>query len=99
LIGKRFGKHWIKQLKKKAWEGVIAELVVDLIVGFLLLRTSLWWLKGVGFGQPLWPAIIVMALTATFVETIISKLDDNLLIPVFAGFNGQIVLMIIGYFF
>jgi dolichol kinase len=99
LIGKRFGKHWIKQLKKKAWEGVIAELIVDLIVGFLILRTSMWWFSGVGFGKPLWPVIIVMALTATFVETIISKLDDNLLIPVFAGFNGQIALLIISAFF
>jgi phytol kinase len=99
LIGKRFGKHWIKQLKKKAWEGIIAELVVDLAIGFLVLRTSLWWLKGAAFGQPLWPVIIVMTLTATTVETIISKLDDNLLIPVFSGFNGQIVLMIMAAFF
>jgi len=99
LIGKRFGKHWIRWLKNKALEGVIAELVADLIVGFLLLRTGLWWLGGGGFGQPIWPIIIVMALTATAVETIISKLDDNLLIPVFAGFNGQIALMIVAAFF
>jgi len=99
LIGKKFGKHWLPYLKNRAWEGIIAEFVADLIIGFLVLRTSFWWLGGAGFGQPLWPVIIVMALTATFVETVISKLDDNLLIPVFSGFNGQIVLMIIAAFF
>ena len=100
MIGKRFGKHWIESLKKKAWEGVIAEFAADLIVGFFVVRTTLWWLGGgVGFGQPLWPVIIVMAITATTVETIIRKLDDNLLIPVFSGFAGQIVLMIVAAFF
>lgn len=103
LIGKRFGKHWLPYPKKKAWEGVIAELVVDVIVGFLIIRTvvdgSIWWLGGSGMGQPVWPIIIAMAVTATFVETMIQKLDDNLLIPVFAGFTGQIVLMIVGAFF
>ncbi len=99
LIGKRFGKHWIKCLKKKAWEGVIAELIANLIVGFLVLRTTFWWISGAGYGNPMWAVIIVMALTATFVETVINKLDDNLLIPVFAGFNGQIALLIISAFF
>jgi len=99
LIGKKFGKHWLPWLKNRAWEGIIAELVVDLIIGFIVLRTNLWWQSGVGFGQPIWPIIIVMALTATIVETSISKLDDNLLIPVFSGFNGQVVLMILAAFF
>lgn len=99
LIGKRFGKHWLPWLKNRAWEGIIAELVADLIIGFIVLRTSLWWLKGASFGQPIWPVIIAMAITATAVETVISKLDDNLLIPVFSGFNGQVVLMILAAFF
>jgi len=97
LIGKKFGKHWIKSLKNRAWEGVIAELVVNLAIGLIVLRTSAWW-AGAGFGQPIWSLIIVMGVTATFVETIIHKLDDNLLVPVFAGFNGQVVLMILRYF-
>ena len=36
-----------------------------------------------------------MAFTATIVETLIEKLDDNLLIPVFFGFNGQIVVWVL----
>ncbi len=96
LIGRRFGKHWINTLKRKAWEGVIAELAVNLIVGFLLVRT--WFIGGV-FGQPIWPVIITMAVVATAVETTISKLDDNLLVPVFSGFAGQVALLILIAFF
>jgi dolichol kinase len=33
-----------------------------------------------------------MAGTATFVETITDKMDDNLLIPLFSGFNGQLIV-------
>ena len=38
-----------------------------------------------------------MALTATIVESSIKKLDDNLLIPLFSGFNGQVALLIVPY--
>lgn len=100
LIGKRFGRIWIPKLKKRAVEGVLAELVVDLVIGFLIIRTlvngSVWWLSSIiPAGQPIWPIIIIMALTATIVETIVSKLDDNLLIPLFSGFSGQIVLLLL----
>jgi len=37
-----------------------------------------------------------MAGTATIVETVTDKLDDNLLIPAFSGFNGQLVVFILG---
>jgi dolichol kinase len=100
LIGKRFGRVWIPKLKNRAIEGVLAELVVDLIIGFLIIRTlvndSIWWLSSITpAGQPIWSIIIVMALTATIVETIVHKLDDNLLIPLFSGFSGQIMLLLL----
>jgi len=47
----------------------------------------------------LWVVVLVMALTATVVETLIYKMDDNLLIPVFAGFNGQVALLVLNYLF
>lgn len=75
LIGKRFGRTWIT--KDRALEGILAEFIVDFTIAILILDS--------------WPVIIVMALTATFVETIIHKLDDNLVIPLFAGFNGEII--------
>jgi len=75
IFGIAFGKHWIKQLDETAWEGVIAEFVVDLVIGYLILSN--------------WIIIIPMAFMATFVETIFPHVDDNLAIPVFAGFIGQ----------
>jgi len=35
LIGKRYGKHYLKCLKDRAWEGILAEFFVDLLIGFL----------------------------------------------------------------
>lgn len=99
IVGTRYGKTWIPKLKNRAWEGVIAELFVNLLVGFFLLRTlsggTVWWLTGTTIaGSPLWPVIIVMAVTATVVETLISKLDDNMLIPIFSGFFGHLTLFL-----
>ena len=75
IFGIAFGKHWMKGLKDTAWEGVIAEFVVNLIIGYLIIGN--------------WIIIIPMAAMATFVETIFPHVDDNLAIPVFAGFIGQ----------
>jgi len=51
------------------------------------------------YNWQLWVVVFVMAVTATFVETVIYKMDDNLLIPVFSAFNGQIALVLLGRFF
>lgn len=81
LFGIAFGKHWIKGVEDTAWEGVIAELVFDLIIGFIIIGN--------------WVIVIPMALIATIVETIFPHVDDNLAIPVFSGFVGQMLKMII----
>jgi phytol kinase len=83
LIGKRFGKTWL--LKDRAAEGVLAEFIVDLLIGFVILN-NLW-------------VILIMAVTATVVETLVYTLDDNLIVPIFAGFNGQIAVWAIQKFF
>jgi len=79
LIGKKFGKVWIT--KKKALEGILAELIVDLLIALVVL----------GFSSQNFLIILVMAITATIVESLVEKLDDNLIIPIFSGFNGQVV--------
>jgi len=85
LIGKRFGRHWLPVLKNRAWEGILAELAVDIALGYGIL---------LGLAVPNALAIaLAMAVTATIVETIVHKLDDNLLIPLFAGFNGQMAMI------
>lgn len=81
LIGIKFGKHWLKEIPNTAWEGIIAEFIINLIIGFILL--------------PHWTIVLVMALTATFVETVFVHADDNMIIPIFSGFNGQIALIIL----
>ncbi len=96
LIGKKFGKHYLKLLKDRAWEGIFAEFIVDIIIGFIIFIAVG---SGLIYDLKIWMVILVMALTATFVETIIYKMDDNLLIPIFSGFNGQIVLLLLNWFF
>ena len=95
LIGKRFGKHWLKYLKQRAWEGILAEFFVDVLIGIIIF----FFITSSPINSlAIWIIIFVMALTATIVETLIYKMDDNLLIPIFAGFNGQIVLLILNSF-
>jgi phytol kinase len=81
IFGKAFGRTWIHGLKNRAYEGCAAEFITDIIIGSLFLQS--------------WIAILVMAGMATLVETVTDKLDDNLLIPLFSGFIGQIVVLIL----
>jgi phytol kinase len=81
IFGKAFGRTWIRGLKNRAIEGCAAEFLVDIVIAALFLQS--------------WIAILVMAGTATFVETITDKMDDNLLIPLFSGFNGQIIVFLL----
>ena len=82
LIG-RIGNHKIKNLKS-SWEGALAEFLVDIAVGFIFLNNL--------------PIILVMALTATFIEIVLKPVDDNLAIPVVAGFAGQALAIILRIF-
>ena len=77
LIGIQFGKNLIKSIPYKTWEGVIAEFLVDFAIAIIILN-NIWISLG-------------MALAATFVETFFNKIDDNLSIPISAGFVGQII--------
>ena len=92
LIGKRYGKHYLKRLEERAWEGILAEFFVDILIGILVFA---WAFGSLSFGWQVWVVIGVMAVVATFIETIIYKMDDNLLIPIFSGFFGQIALLVV----
>lgn len=80
LVGKRYGTTLI--YRNKTWAGFFGEIITNLIVGFIVLRE----LNGAIY------IIIGMALVATIVETLVDELDDNLLIPIFSGLAGQIIL-------
>jgi len=90
LIGRKFGRH--KITKNKTWEGTLAELAINLFIGIIvfLIYQDLPFSTGQA-----WIVISLMALTATWVESSVSNLDDNLLIPVFSGFVGQITILIL----
>ena len=76
LVGRKYGTTLI--YKNKTWAGFLAEMGTNFAVGFLILNNIY--------------VIIGMALTATIVETLVDELDDNLLIPIFSGFVGQVIL-------
>ncbi|MBW2983665.1 hypothetical protein KY361_00970 [Candidatus Woesearchaeota archaeon] len=79
MIGRKYGLTLI--FRNKTLKGSVAELVINLIIGFLIL-TNVY-------------VIIAMAFTATLVEILIDELDDNLLGPLFAGFVGQLMVILI----
>ncbi len=81
LVGISVGR--IKVHGKKTLEGFGAGLVVNCVVGYLLLPGSL-----LVFG--------FMALCASLVELFVGKLNDNLAVPVAAGFVGQALILLHG---
>lgn len=76
LVGIKFGRHFLK--KGKTFEGFFAGLVVNIGIAFLLFPSF-----------P--PLYLSMALVASLVELLTGKLDDNLTVPLFAAFTGQIM--------
>lgn len=89
IFGRAYGKHYIAGLKHKAFEGVLAEFVADILIGVIYL---ILFVGNISTGY--WIILIVMATVATSVETLTNKLDDNLLVPVFSGIVGQSLLVI-----
>ena len=79
IVGQRFGKTLI--FKNKTLSGCLTELIIALIVGFIILGNIY--------------IIIAMAFTATIVETFVNELEDNLYVPLFAGFVGQLLFFLI----
>jgi phytol kinase len=77
LFGIAFGKTRIKSKKKVTVVGSFAELITNLIIGFVMLGN--------------WMIAVPMALVATATETYSHSIDDNLTTPVFAGFIGSLM--------
>ncbi len=105
IVDKKFGKHKIPRFENRSFEGFFSQLIVNLIIGIIFVKASyslvplFSFVKATSFsGAIIWPAALIMAFTATFVETVTRKIDDNLLIPLFAGFNGQLILIILNLF-
>ncbi|AKB77586.1 phytol kinase [Methanosarcina horonobensis HB-1 = JCM 15518] len=87
LIGKFYGKRRVfREIFKndKSLEGSASEFITDLVVGLAIT------------GNPV--VSLVMAFFATLTETAVNKIDDNLVVPIFSGFFGQITLLLLMYF-
>ncbi len=84
LIGKFYGKRRVfKKIFKndKSIEGSVSEFTIDFLIGLFII------------GNPV--VSLIMAFFATLTETAVNKIDDNLVIPVFSGFFGQITLILL----
>jgi len=77
LAGKVWGK--VKLYRRKTLTGTMAGFAMNLVIGYVLLPEF----------QNLF---IPMAIVAVFVELFTSKMDDNLTVPLFSGFVGQIIV-------
>jgi phytol kinase len=86
FIGKFYGKRRVFQKifkNDKSIEGSASEFMIDFFIGLLII------------GNPV--VSLIMAFFATLTETAVNKLDDNLIVPVFAGFFGQVTLNLLAY--
>ncbi|MFC1656207.1 diacylglycerol/polyprenol kinase family protein [Patescibacteria group bacterium] len=81
IVGIGWGK--IRIYNGKSLEGFGAGLVMNLLVASIFL-----------WEYPL--LVLVMALVASVVELFTYKLDDNLTVPIFSGFAGQMLAYLLG---
>lgn len=79
LIGIKYGKHIL--FRHKTLEGFMAGLLTNMAVGYLFFPT-------------LPQLFLPMAVVAAVVELMTNKLDDNITVPLFAGFTGQMLVYI-----
>ncbi len=77
IIGKVFGRTPL--FKNKTILGTFAGFAANLIAGILILSKLPY-------------LIFLMAIVATVTELITNKIDDNLTVPLFAGFAGQMMV-------
>ena len=80
MISMFFGKHKLI-IPHKTWEGVIAQFIVNIIIGIIFIDALV--------------VALAMAFTATAVETIPTRINDNLTIPVASGFVGWLLINLI----
>ncbi len=76
LVGIKFGTIFLH--KDKTLQGLLAGFTMNCVIGYLFL--------------PDYPLIFIpMAVVASVVELLTGKLDDNLTVPLFSAFTGQIM--------
>lgn len=77
LIGKLYGTT--KLYKEKTIVGTLSGFTANALIGLLIFPI-----------QPF--LVLLMSFVATITEAVTAKLDDNLTVPLFAGFVGQLYI-------
>ena len=81
IAGKKYGTTML--FRNKTVVGFSTELITNLVVG---ITVSLFFSVNIYI-------FIIMAFTATTVETLTDEMEDNLMVPIISGFIGQVLLL------
>lgn len=81
LIGKTFGET--KLFKQKSLVGTLSGFTINVLIGMIILPEQIY-------------IVSLMALVGSAVELFSNKLDDNLTVPLSAGFIGQVAVYYFG---
>jgi len=80
IAGIQYGK--IKIYNGKSLEGSLAMFVVSATVGFVFLNNIF--------------LIIGMAFFATLIELLVTQISDDLVLPLYTAFSGQLIAVVLG---
>ncbi|MHA1805907.1 MAG: hypothetical protein ACTSU4_15435 [Promethearchaeota archaeon] len=93
LIGKKVGKFHLRKSSNKTYAGLIAEILVGFISGFIFLKIIEFYFNLTLLNMILYP--LLGALIIGFIDYLDLDIDDNLLYP----FISSTVLFLIAYLF
>jgi len=65
---------------KTTWEGVFLTFIINMIIGLSVLGLSV--------------AVVPMAISAIIIESLVVKIDDNLVVPIAVALIGLITLYV-----
>ncbi|RLE39432.1 hypothetical protein DRJ17_00585 [Candidatus Woesearchaeota archaeon] len=91
LVGMKYGKVRVLRGNPKTLEGTLAGFCINLILAtlvFFVFFPLTPWLFSLAF-------IVFMPFIASVVELFTNKIDDNLTVPVFTAFAGQLLLILL----
>ena len=108
LVGRKYGRHRPSVFGgEKSLEGALACLLVNLLTGFIYFGgpAAILWQQdfalrtpGVTFSGPGFSCcwlVPIMSAAAALSELALDRIDDNLSIPLIAGFAGQLTMTVI----
>ena len=83
VVGERYGRI---KIRNKSLEGTITFFITALVAGFALMQLPRMQMEGLNLQLVIWGA-----LTATLVEFLSFKIDDNLTVPILTSLVMKII--------